>query len=173
MPFIQCTKKLLDELRISNEETGIILDTPSLLGNWHANLIRIERRKCVLFTNNATLFSFLVPKLIKVDFQNLKSVFMKQLISNLIYEGLEKYVDSVLWECQFNLYFKKTSDRRVLGSMNDMVNLIQMYLGQDGGLERMNILELNKGINRTPFKANKFHSPIESLRQALTGGVSL
>ncbi|MCG6863181.1 MAG: hypothetical protein LJE70_18225, partial [Chromatiaceae bacterium] len=27
---------------------------------WHCNLLRIERRKCVLFTHDETLFSFLL-----------------------------------------------------------------------------------------------------------------
>lgn len=33
----------------------------SYLGSWHANLIQIDRRKCLLFVNERTLFDFIMP----------------------------------------------------------------------------------------------------------------
>ena len=35
-------------------------ETDALLGSWHANLIHINRKKCVLFVNDKTLFNFIL-----------------------------------------------------------------------------------------------------------------
>ena len=40
--------------------SGIVLVTTG--ESWHANLLRIDRRKCVLFTQDATLYSVFVPR---------------------------------------------------------------------------------------------------------------
>lgn len=164
MALIQCTKKLLDELEVDPKTE---VNTSQLLGNWHANLIKIERRKCVLFTNDATLFSFLAPKLVKADFKNLASIFIDHLVINLIYEGLDSYKDVILKEYQDNLSFSKTSNRSVLGSMNDIAYSIKWRFHLDGGLEAVNYLELNKGLNRIPLKANKYNDAIECLQRQL------
>jgi len=58
--IIRCTKKLLAELKrrpIPEESEG---DT---FWSRHANVFRIERRKCVLITNDTTLFAMFIPAL--------------------------------------------------------------------------------------------------------------
>jgi hypothetical protein len=63
--IIRCTQKLLAELKIRSipEESE---NEP--FWSWHANVFRIERRKCVLITNDATLFTMFIPALKKSDF---------------------------------------------------------------------------------------------------------
>ena len=64
MRLIHCTAKLLKELGNpplqSPDEPN-----PQGLGNWYANLLRIDRKKCILFTNEKTLYSFLIPRVKK------------------------------------------------------------------------------------------------------------
>ena len=164
MALIQCTKKLLTALPADLE---IDQEKSSLLGNWHANLLLIERRKCVIFTNDATLYSLFVPRLIKPDFQKLSSIFISNLAANFTYEGLDKYIDEVLEDYQNNVSFGKSSNRSVLGSMNDIVNMINTYLYQHGGLENVNCLKLNQELNRIPLKAIKYNYAIECLQKQL------
>jgi len=57
MQMIRCTQKLLKELPMEASEDAAAL--PSAC--WHANLLRIDRRKCLLFTHDTTLFSLFVP----------------------------------------------------------------------------------------------------------------
>jgi hypothetical protein len=70
MRTLHCTLKLLKELgnpplQISTPETH------EGLGNWYANLLRIDRRKCLMFTNEKTLYSFLIPRVMKQNLKNL------------------------------------------------------------------------------------------------------
>ena len=57
MANIKCTAKLLKELGTKpiNE-----IDQPASLFDWHANLLRLARKKYVLFTNDQTLYLILV-----------------------------------------------------------------------------------------------------------------
>lgn len=61
MRILYCTQKLLKELNVLPLSDPGEVSSSEGLGNWYANLLRIERRKCLLFTNEKTLYSFLVP----------------------------------------------------------------------------------------------------------------
>ncbi len=164
MAYIQCTKKLLGELPATLE----IDHKPTLLGNWHANMIRIERRKCVLFTNDETLFSLFVPMLKKPQFQNLTAVFMENLVSTLKYEGLDQYVAQIVAEYEDNLTFTKSSSRSILGYMNDFVNSMYFAIDRQGGIEKVDILKTNRWINSSMVLVKKpFFNPEEGLKLKL------
>jgi len=60
MTILRCTKKMLSELK---PEPSDSIQQPGDFSSWHANLLRIDRRKCVLFTHDTTLYSFFVPEL--------------------------------------------------------------------------------------------------------------
>ena len=85
MIIFRCTQKLLAELHLQKQK----LEDPGngFLGSWFANLFRLERRKCVLFTNDRTLYSVLLYGLRKPDFEALGQRFTKQLLSNLKTDG--------------------------------------------------------------------------------------
>ena len=117
MAILRCTKKLLTELKTKPSEGAI---SSNELGRWHANLLRVDRRKCVLFTNDATLYSFLVPGIKKPQFENFTEVFGQNLFKNLLWENLpQKQIEIVLDEHR-EIIIAKTNNRSVLGSMNDL-----------------------------------------------------
>lgn len=96
MAILRCTKKLLTELKTKLPEGTI---SSSALGSWHANLLRIDRRKCILFTNDATLYSFFVPGLKKPHFENVREVFRQNLFKNLLSENFpQNQIEIVLDE---------------------------------------------------------------------------
>jgi len=55
--ILHCTQKLLEEL--GNPHLQNPDEPATVLGSWYANLIRIDRRKCILFTNEKNLYPFL------------------------------------------------------------------------------------------------------------------
>jgi hypothetical protein len=57
------------------------------LGNWYCNIIRIDRKKCLLFTNEKTLYSFLLPNVLKKNITNIAEEFLINLSFNLQAEG--------------------------------------------------------------------------------------
>ena len=169
MTLLHCTAKLLKELRNPALQNP---DTPNTqgLGNWYANLHRIDRRKCILFTNEKTLYSFMIPKVKKESLTNIFDEFLFNLNMNLQAEGFNiEVINRVLQEYQ-EMGFAKTSNRHVLGSMNELTFhyeylIIQRY----EGIENIRMLTVNKEVNRTIMRGIKYLHPIESLQELLLG----
>jgi len=106
MAVIHCTQKLLKELG-NPPLADTSRESPDVLASWYANLLRINRRKCVLFTNEKTLYSFLVPNLVKAHFMDLRTVFLTHLSLNLQYEGFgNDVIESVRREHKEILFAK-------------------------------------------------------------------
>ncbi len=159
MATICCTQKLLTELRvkpdlsIDTEETG-----------WHANLVRFERRKCVLFTHDETLFSFFEAGLKRPDFDQFSDVFGQRLFKALLNEGFSQRQIECMLDTTRQVHFAKTRSRSVLGSMNDMARMLEIGIYSDGGLAAADLAYLNGLINRTPFKAIGNERPLDRMR---------
>ena len=120
MAVLRCTRKLLNELAIA---PSTVADTEGDLAGWHANLLCIERRKCVLFTNDLTLYSIFVPALRKPQFQDIAGVFGQAVFRSLrLAEFTQVQIETVLDTIHGDAGFRiaKTSNRRVLGSMMDL-----------------------------------------------------
>ncbi len=150
MQLIRCTQKLLKELAVP----PVAIDNPpGTLGPWHANLLRIQRRKCVLFTNDSTLYSLFVPGLRKADFEQLPQVFGQSLFRALRLEDFsQQQIEVVLDEIE-DLHFAKTNSRSVLGSMNDLAHQLTWIIDSMGGLDECSVDEVNHEINREPMSA--------------------
>jgi hypothetical protein len=63
------------------KQSDLCADEPhfSYLGPWHADLIPIDRRKCVLFVNDKTLLNFTVPDLSRAQIRELDQLFKNYL----------------------------------------------------------------------------------------------
>ena len=79
MQLIRCTKKLQKEMGLKPKELNEQEPTSGILGTWHANLLLINRRKCVLFVNDKTLFNFLIPGVKKEQLRKLDQHFRNYL----------------------------------------------------------------------------------------------
>jgi len=161
MAIIRCTKKLLSELNLKPEDCD---EEVNNLSCWHANLLRVDRRKCVLFTHDETLFSFFVPGLTKPDFQRIKEVFSHNLFKNLYRESFpQQQVETFLEDIQ-GIQFCKTNNRSVLGSMNDLAFQLKHMIAHDGGLLNSDIMKLNYDLNRIPMSAIENIFSIDELK---------
>ncbi len=76
MQLIKCTKKLQKEMGLKKNDISENEPKESCLGSWHANLIYIDGKKCVLFANDKTLFNFIVPNIPRVQIKELSKVFL-------------------------------------------------------------------------------------------------
>ncbi len=165
MQLIRCTQKLLKEIKI--KPTTNVEPIRSIMGSWHANLLRIERRKCVLITNDFTLYTLFIPCLRKPDFQNFHLVFGQHLFKNLLNEGFaQSQIEAVLSEHQ-QLLYDKTNNRSVLGSMNDQKIQLEWRIHLNGGLEETSTSDLNRELNRNILSAIDMNYPIEMLKNKL------
>lgn len=163
MQRIRCTQKLLKEIPGDLVE-GV---TDPAASGWHANLLRIERRKCVLFTHDETLFSVFVAGLRKPDFVQLDEVFRQRLFKAMLWNDFSQaQIEQMLEACR-EVRFANSNNRSVLGSMNDMHFQIDCYVECDGGLALVDLVRLHHDLNRTPYKAVGYQYPVERMRAYL------
>ncbi|MHA2061366.1 MAG: DUF6933 domain-containing protein, partial [Candidatus Sifarchaeia archaeon] len=88
MRIIHCTQKILKILKRDITQAEKIPSNPKGLGNWYANLLWFNRKKCILFTNEKTLYTFLIPKVVKHNLDDIETEFVIHLAKNLQYEGI-------------------------------------------------------------------------------------
>jgi len=86
------------------------------LGKWNATVFYIERKKCWLITNSETKFSIIIPDLKSSDIENFTEIFIENVYSQLIYEGilidfnkLKKWIGRVE-------IFPTDNDRKTIGT---------------------------------------------------------
>ena len=167
MQIIRATQKLLKELDVK----GTILPKEVVpiapLGPWYANLLRIDRRKCILFTHEETLYSFLVTGVRKKDLNNFRGLFSVHLGLNLQAENFPTSVIDLINKQNEKLEITKTTNRSTLGSMNDQSFAYKVHVEHEGGVDGCAMLEINKRINRTPMGALGYKYPIEKLAEKL------
>jgi hypothetical protein len=166
--LLHCTAKLLKELGnppLQNPDTA-----PSQgLGNWYANLLRIDRRKCILFTNEKTLYSFLIPNAKKKNLMNIIDEFLFNLNMNLQAEGFSLEVINRVMAEYTEMGFAKTASKTVLGAMTQLMFEYEVLIQMKEGLENVKVLEMNKHINRSLMRGSRHLHPIEMLQELLTG----
>ena len=168
MRLIHCTAKLLKELKnppLQNPDT----QNSDGLGNWYANLLRIDRRKCILFTNEKTLYSFMIPNVLKKNIRNIQEEFLVNLYFNLQTEGFPLEVINRVMAEYTEMGFAKTASKTVLGAMTQLMFEYEVFIQMKEGLENVKILEMNKDINRSLMRGDRHLHPIEMLQELLTG----
>lgn len=155
--LIRCTQKLLAEI------PNNLIDSSAEGDCWHANLLRIERRKCVLFTHDATLYSVFVPGMKKPEFEHVDEVFGQRLFKALRWDEFpQAQIERMLEACR-TVRFSRSNNRSVLGSMNDLRFQIEVYVAHDGGLGNVDLGDLHRRLNRIPMSAVGYRYAVEGL----------
>ena len=125
--ILRCTRKLLAVIGSPVAEPAPAPDPE----DWYANLLWSDRRKCLLLTHSATLFTIFETD---VTASGLRATC--QLITGLIgrelrREGLSAGTFGDL--DQQEVLLAKTADRSVLGCMNDMAFRCEHAIADAGG----------------------------------------
>jgi len=163
MQLIQCTQKLLDRMAVEPEADIAVIPEFS----WHANLIRVDYHDCVLITHDKTLFSLFVPGVTNADFNHFPEMFGNALFKAMrLFDFTQQQIEQMLEEGR-DVRFSKTSSRSVLGSMNDMKQMLDHTVYQHGKLAHVGMNEIYQLLNHTPFKAIGYRFPEEKMREML------
>ena len=164
---IRCTRKVLKELGLKEEDLCDIKEPSGLLGNWYSNLFTLDRRKTLIFMNERTLLSFIILGIRKNNMKDLPIVFhngVKQVLS--MEEFGSNIIQNVTQEC-LAIEITRTTNRDLLGNLNDLVNLYKSLVSADGGLKSCDLNSITKKINRTPQKNLEWSNSVEIVREIL------
>ncbi|HCG87855.1 MULTISPECIES: hypothetical protein [unclassified Alteromonas] len=152
--ILHCTKKLYAKLP---EKVKVAEQTASAIGiqaqwlNWHANLITIQRRQCVIAVHDATRFTLFIPCLTKKDFANLDWHLNDVFINTLLKSDMPPELVNAAATNYQPLTFDTNCNRSVQGTMNQVAQEI------DYGLYYKNTSVAD--ISPYRYSANLSHRP--------------
>ena len=141
--ILRCTQKMLDLLGAGQRDLVAAAPTDE---DWYANLLWLDRRKCLLLAHAGTLFPIFVADVRKADLLPLGRVAV-----NLIHHELnaENLPPDILGELDpGSVKLARTASRTVLGYMNETARHCEYAIADQGGLERCDLEVLNRELRR-------------------------
>jgi hypothetical protein len=141
---IQCTKTLLDKLKIKKEDIkidGLVLNQD--LNNWHCNLMKFGTTNTILLTNDKTLYSFFITGYKADDFKNFKVAIGEDIFTILRHlDFTQKQIEVILDSLQ-NITISKSSNRSITSSMTQIKRFVEYEVFRDD----YDLVEANRKIN--------------------------
>jgi hypothetical protein len=125
MVVFRCTRKLLQRVEHTAGHESELASSTTRLGDWYANVVSVRRQHVVLGVSGVTLlpvllaaapYKTMIPRFDEAAGQVLRALNVDEARIAAEQEGMQDFVVA------------KTNDRRVLGSMNDFVNMLEAYL---------------------------------------------
>jgi len=139
---VHVTKKLLAKLPLNedgflpaptkihySEEKKTQLKNP--LSHWHANLLVLQRRNCILMLHDATRFPVFIPCLKKPDFAQLDYQFANAYMNTILKAGFSEKLMETADQYLAPICCDADTNRSVLGTMNQMKSAIENMLWYD------------------------------------------
>lgn len=158
--ILRCTNKLLAVIK------PVRLAAPAPDGeDWYANLLWLGGRKCLLLTHAATLFTIFEPDVRAAGLRDPGRLLARLIRRELEREHLPPDTFGALEPGE--LVLAKTSDRSVLGCMNDMAVMCEVVVDRSGGLASTDVAGLNQSLQRNINSARGYIPPIELATQRL------
>ena len=154
MLILKCTQKAATEFGLRNLPVVEDGGETAVLGAWFVNQFLFGRTKTLLFTNEATLYSVLIPYL-KKDLADLPALFTQHLTAHLALELIPPPVLERLTSSYQAVTFGKTDSRSVLGTMNDVGNMLKDAVPMHGGPQGLHWPLVMYDINRVPLLKQK------------------
>lgn len=164
MQLIRCTGKLQKELGLKKSDLQESEPHFSFLGQWHANLIYIDRRKCVVFVNDKTRFNFIECDVTRSYLREMAKWFPDLLSCVLHDEGIpDETVERILSEYD-EIGFSKTNSKSVLGTLNDLAFNYEYMILDHGGVYSPMVPEIIHRMNHMPMKPIGWNYAIHELK---------
>lgn len=156
--IVRCTARLLKLLA-----PGEVADVSPTPDDWYANLLWIDRRKCLLVVHADTLFPIFIVDVRKLQLSKFGHYLTGTVATALADAGLAP--DSLGPLDPTQVQVARTASRSVLGFMNDMAATSRYLAERAGGVNHLDTADLNAFLRRTPFDRGGHIRPIDAARQ--------
>jgi len=131
--------------------------------DWHAHLFTVQRTHYILATNSATLYSLVMPGRGITTGRQFSQALSDGLQDFLAGQGHQSHALISLLSPDMGASFAKITDRRVLGSMNDLIFQSKIRLGEG----QQTPFAVSYYLNETPMSYLKYRSPKDLFQELL------
>jgi hypothetical protein len=159
---VRCTKKLLDLLGPAVRPT----EQPPRDDDWYANLLWIDRRKCLLLVHADTLFPVFRAGVHAGELLPLGPYAVRAIEEQLRAEGLPLDVLGRL-DAE-DVHIARTASRSVLGLMNEMAFHLRYQIDHQGGLDARDTRIVDHRQRRTLYnRGGVYPEPLDLVAERL------
>ncbi|MCM3733141.1 plasmid pRiA4b ORF-3 family protein [Fictibacillus nanhaiensis] len=171
MIYIQCTKKLLEELKISVEKVDVTHADP--LYCWHANIFVHNKKKCVLVMNNHTRYNFLLYGLKSNNFKNFTNLVIQGIKQNLLADEFDaSAVDEYLLRCKESA-ITTTSERSIISQIKEMVHFCEFFLDDFKEQNEIpDLVKINRNLNTYVMSKLPQIYSVKAMKEVFNKGLS-
>lgn len=131
--------------------------------DWHAHLFMVQRVQYILATNTASLYSLVMPGRGITTGRKLVQALSDGLQSFLAGKGQQPNALMDLLVPERDASFAKITDRRILGSMDDLIFQSKIRLGEG----QQKLFTISYYLNETPMSYLKYRSPKDLFQELL------
>ncbi|MEQ6377327.1 plasmid pRiA4b ORF-3 family protein [Bacillaceae bacterium S4-13-56] len=114
--FVQCTKKLLGELKMEPEQSSSEELDP--LFCWHANIILMNRKKTIVLVNDKNRYVVVLHGVKAEDFKRMDQLILNAIETTLLDEEIDIEIVKKYVRESSQVIFGKTGDRKLVARMN-------------------------------------------------------
>ncbi|MBD3307225.1 hypothetical protein GF348_12650 [candidate division KSB3 bacterium] len=155
--IFRITQKLARKIKVVPVTALPPHDNPLL--DWTANLFMVSRWQCILMTNSRSLYSVVLPGKGVPNELAFVEQSMKALVNCLMRDGIIGLYEAEIAPAIDSVSFCKAGDRRVLGSMNELIFQAKVDILHIGHPLQL----VNYNLNRTLLSLLNGRHPIEAL----------
>jgi hypothetical protein len=167
MSVLRLTSKLLAEIDDDQRSDEAAAPSSSPLGDWYGHLFTIERRKCVIFINEPTLFVCPALDIAKSECRQIVPFFKKTLAQTLRVMEFDDRAQEWIEGQVESMQLGRTTNRSTRGSLNNRIADTQFLVPWLGGLEICDIGEITRRLNETPMKPIRYSNGLEQMRKTV------
>lgn len=137
------------------------------LADWCVRGFRVRRATYLMFTESLSLYSLIVPRRGITTAAKLRRAFATLVHEQFQHPTLGNAPATHILKLMADCRFARGRDRRVLGSVNDLVWMAQSHLDYGDSIPKT-----IAGINQAPMGHLKMNSPNRELAELLTGEIN-
>ncbi|MCU4166732.1 DUF6933 domain-containing protein [Carboxylicivirga caseinilyticus] len=174
MKRIYCTKNLGEF--IGSVDNILPVDNKDLKANdWNAHIFTLDRKKCLIFVHALTHYTIFIEKFKKGDLKNIDEIFQSKLKQQLDRDELI-YGNNFLEKIHFGQelkFYKTNNNRKVLGRLNDFVNIFKYHCKDKyGNIDNMDFIKENGIINKVSIELTQENTkywtkPFEEMKKLI------
>lgn len=133
--------------------------------DWTAHLFRAERVQYIIVTNTASLYSLVMHGRGITDDNEFIQKTLSYIREFMTDDGCEFIYRRLIAPHTARVSFSKATNRRVIGSMNELIFESKLYLSE----RQLSPFETSRQVNETLMSYLGYNSPKEAFRQLKIG----
>ncbi|HBB17261.1 MAG TPA: hypothetical protein DCZ97_09805 [Syntrophus sp. (in: bacteria)] len=157
MLIFRVTQKLADKIKVAIPIALPRAEDP--LADWTANLFVADRNQYIIVTNTASLYSVIFPGRGITSPEAFIDRTYEAMVAQMLKEGHGEVYKERIIPVGGEVFFSKTGDRKVMGSMNDHVHCAKALFRYADAAPQV----VATRLNNTPMGALAYRYPCEAL----------